>query len=164
MDGLVERVARAIVKLIPVFRDFPKEIKRKALTAAITECEKAFAEKIERLERERAVLEAQAAAMREALSFIRNNWAGHSPACDGGLDDKCDCDWPVVRDKCDAALSTDAGEKVLAVVEQMKKLIEAVDSGNLQMNSPEIGGHDDIPPHPWHEEWMHLTRQALAEK
>lgn len=67
--------------------------------------------------------EAQVAAMRGALSFIRNNWAGHSPACNGGLDDKCDCDWPVVRDKCDAALSTDAGEKMLAVVEAAQVVV-----------------------------------------
>jgi hypothetical protein len=53
-------------------------------------------------------LRAQKAALVEALKFIRTSWAGHSEQCnlvkthDLG---PCDCDWPMVRDKCDAALA-----------------------------------------------------------
>lgn len=52
-------------------------------------------------------------------------------------------------------------------MEATQKLIEivgAVDSGNLEMNSTEIDvGDPDIPPHPWHEEWLHLVRALLAK-
>ncbi len=40
--------------------------------------------------------------------------------------------------------------------------IKAFDSGALEMNSPEIGGDDDIPAHPWHEEWLHHAREAVG--
>lgn len=39
--------------------------------------------------------------------------------------------------------------------------IKAFDSGALEMNSPEIGGGDDIPAHPWHEGWLHRARTAV---
>ncbi len=39
--------------------------------------------------------------------------------------------------------------------------IKADDAGTLEMNSPEIGGEDDIPVHPWHEEWLHHAREAV---
>lgn len=60
-----------------------------------------------RAQAENERLTALNAELVEALKFIRFNWAGHSEAC-ASVDipgDKCDCDWPIVRDKCDAALS-----------------------------------------------------------
>lgn len=49
----------------------------------------------------------------EALKLIRFNWAGHSEACAVLHHGKCDCDWPIVADKCDAVLlaTADAVEK-----------------------------------------------------
>lgn len=45
----------------------------------------------------------------------------------------------------------------------LAEIVKAHGTGNLEMNSPEIGGHDDIPLHPWHEEWLHHARAALKE-
>jgi hypothetical protein len=45
----------------------------------------------------------------------------------------------------------------------LAEIVKAHGTGNLELNSPEIGGHDDIPPHPWHEEWLHHVRAALKE-
>jgi hypothetical protein len=43
----------------------------------------------------------------------------------------------------------------------IKQIVEAYDSGNLQMSSPEVGEpENDIPMHPWHEEWLHYARKA----
>jgi hypothetical protein len=52
-------------------------------------------------------------------------------------------------------------ERAEAVVRQV---IEAYDSGNLELNSPELDGdiESGIPPHPWHEQWLYHARQALA--
>lgn len=44
----------------------------------------------------------------------------------------------------------------------IRQFIAAYDAGNVQISSPEIGGHDDIAPHPWHEEWLHHAREAIA--
>lgn len=53
----------------------------------------------------------------------------------------------------------DRGAQALRVVRQM---VEAYDSGNLQMSSPEIGEpENDIPYHPWHAELLHHARLAL---
>lgn len=44
----------------------------------------------------------------------------------------------------------------------IRQAVEAYDSGNLQLNSPEIGDpENDIPMHPWHEEWLHYARAAI---
>ncbi len=45
----------------------------------------------------------------------------------------------------------------------LAEIVKAHGTGNLELNSPEIGGHDDIPLHPWHEEWLHHARAALKE-
>lgn len=51
-------------------------------------------------------------------------------------------------------------ERLRAVIRQA---VDAYDSGNLQLSSPELGEpENDIPMHPWHEEWLHYARQALA--
>lgn len=52
--------------------------------------------------------------------------------------------------------------EILAV---LGDLLDAYDTGNVQMASPEIGGDypDDPPPHPWHEEWLYRAR-ALRDK
>lgn len=43
-------------------------------------------------------------------------------------------------------------------------LLDALDTGDLEMNSPEIGGeNEDNPPHRWHEEWVHYARAATAK-
>lgn len=58
-----------------------------------------------------------------------------------------------------AQASCDRGAQALRVVCQM---VEAFDSGNLQMSSPEIGEpENDIPYHPWHDELLHHARLAL---
>jgi hypothetical protein len=44
----------------------------------------------------------------------------------------------------------------------IKELIEAYDSKNLEMRSPEIGEPENgIPYHEWHEEWLHHARAAV---
>lgn len=48
------------------------------------------------------------------------------------------------------------------VREALAELIAAIDAGSIEMNSPEGGGHDNIPPRPWHEEWLHRAREALS--
>ena len=49
------------------------------------------------------------------------------------------------------------------LVKRLGELIDAVDTGNAEMNSVEIDtGDPDIQPHPWHEEWLHHARAALA--
>lgn len=52
-------------------------------------------------------------------------------------------------------------EAVARMAMVLRQLIDAYDTNNLEMNSPEIGGENDIPPHPWHEEWLHHARAAL---
>ena len=39
------------------------------------------------------------------------------------------------------------------------------DTGNLQMNSPELDGDRDsgISPHCWHLEWLGYARSAIAK-
>lgn len=49
-----------------------------------------------------------------ALELIRTQWAGHSEACAYLLSEyksKCDCDWPMIAETCDAALSKARGEQ-----------------------------------------------------
>lgn len=43
----------------------------------------------------------------------------------------------------------------------LRQIIEAFDSHNLEMNSPDITVSDEHPPHPWHEEWLHHARALL---
>jgi hypothetical protein len=56
-------------------------------------------------------LKAERDRLREALEMIRHNWAGHSEICESVMRKtaygrgKCDCDWPRVAEKCDAALA-----------------------------------------------------------
>ena len=45
---------------------------------------------------------------------------------------------------------------------RLRELLEALDSGNLQMNSPDIDADPPERPHPWHEEWLHHARKAVA--
>jgi len=47
---------------------------------------------------------------------------------------------------------------------ELGKLLEAIDAGQLEMNSPELDGDPEsgIPPHPWHEEWLYYARRAHA--
>lgn len=53
------------------------------------------------------------------------------------------------------------GARIVVLEKLLRDLLEAHRTGNLEMNSPEIGGHDDIPLHPWHEQWLHLAEQAV---
>ena len=41
----------------------------------------------------------------------------------------------------------------------LTEMITAIQDGNI--DSPELGGHDDIPVHRWHEEWLYHAEQAL---
>ncbi len=50
-----------------------------------------------------------------------------------------------------------------ALAELLENIVGAFDGGALEMNSPDIGGHDDIPTHPWHEAWMYRARAALSK-
>lgn len=45
----------------------------------------------------------------------------------------------------------------------LRQLVEAYDCHAVEMNSTEIGGDHETPPHPWHEEWLYHTRAALSE-
>ena len=50
------------------------------------------------------------------------------------------------------------------MAEALSSLIGAVDANALEMNSQEIDINDsDIPPHPWHEEWLYHARAILAK-
>lgn len=100
--------------------------------------------------------EAQCAAMREALERYLT-WLDQTGG-DGEFE------WYAWEQELREALAPDAGQKVLDVVKRTQELIEAIDAGALEMNSPEIGGdsEDSGPPHRWHEEWLHLTRQTLS--
>ncbi len=49
------------------------------------------------------------------------------------------------------------------LLKRLNELVDAIDGAVLELNSLEIGGHDDIPLHPWHEEWLHHTRAAIAK-
>lgn len=56
-----------------------------------------------------------------------------------------------------------AAGKLPALVAVVRQLVEAVDSGNLRMESPEIGEPENgIPYHPWHEELLHHARHVLG--
>jgi len=54
--------------------------------------------------------------------------------------------------------------RIVDLEKLVRDLLDAHQTGNLEMSSPEIGGHDDIPPHPWHAEWMHRAEQLLGER
>lgn len=45
-------------------------------------------------------------------------------------------------------------------------IIRAIDDGKLRMESEEIDGDISvgIPPHPYHEEWIHYARKTIANK
>ena len=43
----------------------------------------------------------------------------------------------------------------------LEDILKAVDTGNLEMNSPEIDcGDPEIPKHRWHDEWLHSARSV----
>lgn len=52
----------------------------------------------------------------------------------------------------------------------LAEIVRAFDTGNLQMNSPEIQAGtldengDAHPPHPWHEEWLASARALIAPR
>lgn len=52
-------------------------------------------------------------------------------------------------------------EKIFKLELVIREFLAAYDEGQVQLSSPEIGGHDDIPLHPWHEEWIHHAREAV---
>ena len=56
-------------------------------------------------------------------------------------------------------------DRAEGATQKLIEIVGAIDSGNLEMNSTEIDvGDPDIPPHPWHEEWLHLVRAFLEAK
>lgn len=60
-----------------------------------------------------AHLIAAAPELFEALSVIRNQWAGHAEECafvTSGYRAKCDCDWPKLAKQADTALAKARGE------------------------------------------------------
>jgi hypothetical protein len=63
--------------------------------------------------------------------------------------------------EANAALIVRAVNAHEGLVKALKEIVSAFDCGALQMSSPDVGGHDDIPAHPWHEEWLYLARSAL---
>ena len=49
------------------------------------------------------------------------------------------------------------------LLERLQDIIAAHDyNGVLEMNSPEISD-DHVGPHPWHIEWLSLTRAAISK-
>ena len=67
-----------------------------------------------------------------------------------------------------ALLAHGAAERARAIEEcapmqhALQQLIGAIDAKQLEMNSPEIGEpENDIPMHPWHEEWIYNVRGLL---
>lgn len=47
-----------------------------------------------------------------ALKEIRHMWAGHAEECryiTSNYKSKCDCDWPKIAERCDAAISKSTG-------------------------------------------------------
>lgn len=52
-------------------------------------------------------------------------------------------------------------DKVVKLELVIREFLAAYDEGQVQLSSPEIGGSDDIPLHPWHEEWIHNAREAV---
>ena len=76
----------------------------------------------------------------------------------------CECATSVVRRAGMSAWKRGEGDDCNRVAELEKLLLDLLDAhrtGNLEMNSPEIGGPDDIPMQPWHETWLHLAEQAV---
>ena len=139
----------------------PNEGDARLLAEFNTENARQYSAEISHLRSQVTKLEAEAAALRELLKQLHGLVWRESPSLlneDSGGDSRLDL---AIRE----ALSPDAGKRILAVVEKMRELVAAVDSGSLEMNSPEIGGEDGdpgIPPHPWHEEWLYHTREALS--
>lgn len=43
--------------------------------------------------------------------------------------------------------------------ESITEMITAIQDG--QIDSPELGGQDDIPVHCWHEEWLYHAEQSM---
>jgi hypothetical protein len=52
-------------------------------------------------------------------------------------------------------------DKCRRMEEALRLLVEGCDSGNVEMNSPEIG--DENGAWRWHEQWLHHARAALSE-
>lgn len=48
------------------------------------------------------------------------------------------------------------------VLQRLREFLDAYDNGSVELNSEEIGGGGDIPPHPWHEYWLHYIRAVLS--
>jgi len=46
---------------------------------------------------------------------------------------------------------------------RLRQFVEAFDKGEVELNSPEIGGESDVPLHLWHEEWLQHARAVLAQ-
>ena len=72
-----------------------------------------------------------------------------------------DCGFELSRAAAQPGMREHGGQAIHALTE----LFKAYDSGNLQMSSPEIGEpENNIPLHPWHEEWIYNARAALAQQ
>ena len=70
---------------------------------------------------------------------------------------------PDVSDKAWELVNT-AADRIEALEKRLQEFITAFDAGAVEIASPEIDISDsDIPPHPWHEEWLYHAR-ALLEK
>lgn len=46
----------------------------------------------------------------------------------------------------------------------LRDLVEGLDTGNVQMDSAEIDNDVEVPPHPWHEEWLYHVRTFLEAR
>lgn len=159
-DDLVERVMRAICDYTTGPSDLnsccaePRGYKRCQVRAraAIAEC---FKDK-ERLERELAESQAQAAAMRASLDFYvsprTHEWVWNliseqtcSDLCDKTFEsqgcpsgtcakDSGERSWLMAHKNGVAALSTDAGKKMLDVVEEAEYLVENIREHGIHDN------------------------------
>ena len=58
----------------------------------------------------------------------------------------------------------DLTAKVERLRGRLTEFVEAYDKGYVEISSEKVSRNQDIPPHPWHEEWVYLAKEALEEK
>lgn len=71
-------------------------------------------------------------------------------------------------DVIDSMLDRLSGKRAAPTVrDALRQFIEAVDADAVRMDSNDLNPaqnqlNDPAPPYPWHEEWLHHARAALA--
>lgn len=71
--------------------------------------------------------------------------------------------WCLTHDAWAGECSLEGSQARIAELEKLiRDLLDARKNGCLEMDSPDIGGHDDVPVRPWHEEWLHRAERAVG--